>query len=42
MPANDAAAGITAPSWRIEEFGIPRAQSLVEAVAREVAHKVAG
>ena len=38
----DAAVGITAPSWRIEEFGLPRAQSIVEAVAREVSHKVAG
>jgi DNA-binding IclR family transcriptional regulator len=36
MPANDAAAGITAPSWRIEEFGINRARQIVEAVAHEV------
>jgi DNA-binding IclR family transcriptional regulator len=36
MPVNDAATGITAPSWRIEEFGISRARQIVEAVAREV------
>jgi len=33
---NDAAVGITAPSWRIEEFGIARAQQMVEAVSREI------
>ncbi|MEI6452047.1 MAG: helix-turn-helix domain-containing protein [Actinomycetes bacterium] len=42
VPDFDAAVGITAPSWRIEEFGIPRARGMVEAVAREVSHKVAG
>ncbi|MEI6725058.1 MAG: helix-turn-helix domain-containing protein, partial [Actinomycetes bacterium] len=24
LPANDAAVGITAPTWRVEEFGLPR------------------
>ena len=37
LPANDAAVGITAPTWRVEEFGLPRARQIVEAVAREVA-----
>jgi len=36
MPANDAAVGITAPSWRIEEFGTSRARQIVEAVALEI------
>ena len=42
MPANDAAVGITAPSWRIEEFGISRARQIVEAVAREVSLHLQG
>lgn len=33
----DAAVGITAPSWRIEEFGVPRAERMVEAISREIA-----
>ena len=33
----DAAVGITAPSWRIEEFGVPRTEQMVEAVSREIA-----
>jgi DNA-binding IclR family transcriptional regulator len=37
LTANDAAVGITAPTWRIEEFGLPRARQIVEAVAREIA-----
>ena len=40
LPGDDAAVGITAPSWRIEEFGIARAQQMVEAVAREIAQRV--
>jgi DNA-binding IclR family transcriptional regulator len=36
---NDAAVGITAPSWRVEEFGIARARQIVEAVAREIAQR---
>ena len=42
LPAYDAAVSITAPSWRIEEFGIPRAQHIVEAVAREIAQRLRG
>ena len=42
MPANDAAVGITAPSLRIEEFGIMRARQIVEAVAREVSLHLQG
>ena len=42
MPANDAAVGVTAPSWRIEEFGIMRARQIVEAVAREVSLHLQG
>ena len=42
LPGDDAAVGITAPSWRIEEFGIARAQQMVEAVAREIAQRVRG
>ena len=42
VPDYEAAVGVTAPSWRIEEFGIPRAQRMVEAVAREISQKVAG
>jgi DNA-binding IclR family transcriptional regulator len=38
----DAAVGITAPSWRIEEFGIARARQMVEAVSREIAQRVRG
>jgi DNA-binding IclR family transcriptional regulator len=37
LRGDDAAVGVTAPSWRIEEFGVPRAQQMVEAVAREIA-----
>jgi len=36
LPSNDAAVSITAPSWRIEEFGVSRAQRMVEAVAQEI------
>ena len=39
LPDDDAAVGITAPSWRVEEFGIARAQQMVEAVAREIAQR---
>ncbi len=42
LPADDAAVGITAPSWRIEEFGVARAQTMVEAVAREVSLRLRG
>ena len=42
LPGDDAAVSITAPSWRIEEFGIARAQQMVEAVAREIAQRVRG
>lgn len=42
LPGYDAAVGITAPSWRIEEFGVPRAQHMVEAVAREIAQRLRG
>lgn len=38
----DAAVGITAPSWRVEEFGIARAQQMVEAVSREIAQRMRG
>ena len=38
--AYDAAIGITAPSWRIEEFGVVRAQRMVEAVAREISQRL--
>src|SRR5665647_1260914 len=37
IPDYDAAVGITAPSWRIEEFGVPRAERMVEAISREIA-----
>jgi DNA-binding IclR family transcriptional regulator len=40
--AYDAAVGITAPSWRIEEFGVMRAQRMVEAVAREISQRLHG
>jgi len=40
LPSDDASVGITAPSWRIEEFGIIRAQRMVEAVAREIAQRL--
>ncbi len=36
----EAAVGITAPSWRLEEFGIWRAQGMVEAVAREITERL--
>jgi DNA-binding IclR family transcriptional regulator len=38
----DAAVGITAPSWRIEEFGVPRARGMVEAVAHEISQRIRG
>jgi IclR family transcriptional regulator, acetate operon repressor len=37
IPDYDAAVGITAPSWRIDEFGVPRAERMVEAISREIA-----
>jgi len=37
LPEGDAAISITAPKWRIEEFGIERAEQMVDAVAREIA-----
>jgi len=37
IPDYDAAVGITAPSWRIEEFGVPRAERMVEAISHEIA-----
>lgn len=37
LPDYDAVVGITAPSWRIEEFGVPRAERMVEAVSHEMA-----
>jgi DNA-binding IclR family transcriptional regulator len=40
--AHDAAVGITAPSWRVEEFGVVRAQRIVEAVAHEIAMRLRG
>lgn len=36
LPDEEAAVGITGPSWRIEEFGLARARHVVAAVAREV------
>lgn len=42
LPGYDAAVSITAPSWRIEEFGVARAQTMVEAVAREIAQRLRG
>ena len=42
LPVNDAAVSVTAPSWRIEEFGMARAQGIVEAVAREIAQRLRG
>ena len=40
LPGDDAAVGITAPSWRVEEFGVMRAQRMVEAVASEISQRV--
>jgi DNA-binding IclR family transcriptional regulator len=40
LPGDEAAVGVTAPSWRIEEFGVVRAQRMVEAVAREISQRV--
>ena len=40
VPGYDAAVSITAPRWRIEQFGVPRAGAMVEAVAAEIAHKL--
>lgn len=40
LATNDAVVSITAPSWRVEEFGIVRAQRIVEAIALEVAQKL--
>jgi len=37
LPEDEVAVGITAPNWRIEEFGIPRARDMVSAIAREIA-----
>jgi len=42
LPSDIAAVGITAPSWRVEEFGVIRAQRMVEAVAREIAQRLRG
>jgi DNA-binding IclR family transcriptional regulator len=42
LPAYDAAVSITAPTWRIEEFGVARAQTMVEAVGREIAQRLRG
>lgn len=39
---SDAALSITAPTWRLEEFGIARARQIVEAVAREVELRMRG
>ena len=39
--AHPAAVGITAPSWRIDAFGVERARTMVEAAAREVAGRLA-
>lgn len=36
LPDDEAAVSVTAPSWRIEEFGVRRARAMVEAVAREI------
>ncbi len=41
LPGYDAAVGITAPTWRIEEFGLARGAAMVEAVAREIAGRAA-
>lgn len=40
LPDEEVAVGITAPSWRIEEFGLWRAQGMVEAVAREISERL--
>jgi len=40
LPGDAAAVGVTAPSWRIEEFGVIRAQRMVEAVAHEVSQRL--
>ena len=42
LPGDEAAVGVTAPNWRIEEFGVMRAQRMVEAVAREIAQRLHG
>jgi DNA-binding IclR family transcriptional regulator len=42
LAGNDAAVGVTAPSWRIEEFGVARAKGIVEAVAREISQHLRG
>jgi len=39
-PQDEAAVGVTGPSWRIEEFGLARTCRIVEAVAREVAARL--
>jgi DNA-binding IclR family transcriptional regulator len=36
----EVAVGITAPSWRVQEFGVWRVQSMVEAVAREISERL--
>ena len=40
LPEEEAAISVTAPSWRIQEFGIWRARSMVEAVAREISARL--
>lgn len=40
LPQEEAAISVTAPTWRIEEFGIWRARSMVEAVAREISARL--
>lgn len=40
-PAHPAAVGITAPTWRIDAFGIDRASTMVESAARGVADDLA-
>jgi len=39
-PGEEVVVSITAPSWRIEEFGLWRAQRMVEAVARETSERL--
>jgi len=40
-PLHPAAVGVTAPSWRIQAFGVERAQTMVESAARGVADHIA-
>ncbi len=37
IPDQDAAISILAPTWRLREFGVERAQRMVEAIARQIA-----